>query len=111
MDSNTGRNVFPFPVDDKKPLSSILSTRPYWVEWIFDKAAGSVLVRNINALLFSLIANNIIQMEKNRSGDLIWNLGWIDNVTPVYKTDKAWEGIHLRDEGSARYRAVELTDQ
>ena len=110
LDSNTGRSIFPYPVDVKKPLSTILSTRPYWVEWIFDKAAGSVLVRHINALLFSLIANNIIRMEKNRSGDLVWNLGWIDNLNPRYKSDECWIGIHLRDEDSPRNRIVELTD-
>ena len=111
FDSNTGRNVFPFPVDGKKPLSSVLSSRPYWVEWIFDRAAGSILVRNIDALFLSLVANNIIQMEKNRSGDLVWNLGWIDNITPVYKNDTAWDGIHLRHEDSTRNRTVELTDR
>ena len=109
LDSNSGRSAFPFPVDGK-PLSSVLSTRPYWVEFIFDKPARSVLVRQIDALLFSLIASKIIQMEKNRSGDLVWNLGWIDNANPSYKDDASWNGIHLRDEDSGRNRNVELAD-
>ena len=55
-------------------------------------------------------ATNIIRMEKNRSGDLVWNLGWIDNLNPRYKSDECWIGIHLRDEDSPRNRIVELTD-
>ena len=53
-----------------------------------------------DAFLLSLIAANILTMEKNRSGDLIWNLCWHDNLTPVYKTDEGWNCINLRDEDS-----------
>lgn len=97
FDSNTGRSIFPFLVDNKKPLSTVLSTRPYWVKWIFDKAARSVLVRHIDAFMFSLLAANIIRIEKNRSGDLVWNLTWRDSMTPNYKTDDVWDSINLRE--------------
>ena len=110
FDSNAGRSAFPFPVDLKTPLSTVLSTRPYWIEWIFDKAARSVLVRQIDAFWFSLLAANIIRIEKNRSGDLIWNLCWSDSRTPVYKTDAALDGINQCDEESERNRVVTIKD-
>ena len=69
-----------------------------------------MLVRHIDAFLFSLLAADILRMEKNRSGDLVFNLSWLNNLTPKYKTTEVWEGLNLRDEESSRNRLVQLRD-
>ena len=110
FESAAGRTAFPCAVDSKVPLSTVLSTRPYWVEFIFDRAARGVLVRHIDAFFFSLLAANIICMEKDRRGDLVWNLVWIDN-TLTYRDDDVWDGLNLKVEGSPRRRIVTVKDK
>ena len=109
FESASGRTAFPHPVDMKIPLSTVLSSRPYWVEWIFDYSSKTVRVKQIDALFLSLAASNIISMTKNRQGDLVWNLEW-ENGLATYKMDSAWDGIHLREEGSSRRRQVTVRD-
>jgi hypothetical protein len=94
----------------KNPLSGVLSKRAYWTEWIFDKAKGSVQVRNIDALFLSLIASRIITLEKSGSGVWQWNIVWDDNSTPRYKLDGAWDGINLIEEGTPRNRTVSVRE-
>jgi hypothetical protein len=78
LESSSGRYVFPMEYSVKTPLSSVLSKRVYWTEWIFDRAKSGIQVRNIDALFLSLIAADIITLEKSRTGVWQWNIVWID---------------------------------
>lgn len=111
FESSTGRTVFPLQYNAKTPLTLVFSKRPYWVEHIFDRAACGIRVRQIEALLLSLIAAHIVCLEKTRAGVFQWNLVWRDNSTPAYKDDSVWDGVNLfRDTGTARRRVVTLRE-
>ena len=110
--SSTGRCVLPMPVDNKDlaNVSQILKKRPYWVEWIFDRAHRQVSKRCIDGLMLSLIASNIIRLKSDGSGKLSWDLGWINESTPVFLNDDAWAGVNLYDEDRCHSRRVVLSD-
>ena len=106
FESSTGRRTFPMEYDTNKPITLMLSDRSYWKECIFDRASSGVLVRNIDALIMSLIAADILTMEKDRKGKFVWSVVWVDNTTPRYMLDDAWDGVNLIPEGTPRRRAV-----
>ncbi len=92
--------------DSKVNLSSILSTRAYWTEWIFDRAASGIQVRLLDAFFLSCIAACIICFEKSPGGVLRWNLVWQNSSTPHYQLDECWDGINVKAEGQPRQHEV-----
>lgn len=105
LESSTGRSIFPMDSDSKRPLLSILSTRPYWIQCIFNRPACSIKVR-IEATLLSLVAANIVRLEKSANTSFRWHLTWSDCDTPIYQSDNVWDGLHLLDDTTQRREAT-----
>ncbi len=70
----TATSKLPFKIENKIQVSSYLMMSPYWKEMIFDKASGSVSRSNINALLLSLTATGVLDIEHTIDG-CMWIVG------------------------------------
>lgn len=108
FESSTGRKLFPVTIDFKTSPSAFLSSRPYWKEWIFDRASKSVQVRHVDALLLSLFAAGILCIEKSKNSNFVMDITWTDSSTPKYRDDTIWDGINVHDEERPRSRSVIL---
>ena len=101
--SSTGRDRIPFE-DSTKLVSDVLWGDAYWLEHIFDRAAGGMKRTQVDALFLSLAAVGIMKIEKARGGVIRWNIGWNADDTPLYNNNDVWLGINLHNNTRARRR-------
>ena len=86
---------------------------PYWIEKIFDRAAGGVKMTHVDALLLSLASANILVVQRVDSVDR-WNIARTNNPynadvgSPIYTDVEAWKGVNLHCENRVRKRNAEL---
>ena len=93
-------------------ISDALWGNNYWMERIFDRAAGGLYRKHMDALFLSLIAAEII-VSKKRQGKLTWALAR-DTVPgddrgggPKFLNDELWSGMHLHPSDRKRKRKPE----
>eukprot|EP00956_Cyclotella_meneghiniana_P042472 scaffold248481_cov53-Cyclotella_meneghiniana.AAC.5 len=90
--------------------SHVHKNRKYWVEWIFDRPHGQIKKRQMDALMLTLIASEIVQLQRDSSGNFKWDLGWVDVSTPLFLSDNVWVAINLFEEDRVRTRIVTVAD-
>ena len=101
--SSKGRDRIPF-CDSTKLISDVLWGDAYWLEKIFDRAAGGMRRAQVDALFLSLAAVGIMKMEKAKGGTIRWNIGWSKDDTPLYNKSLVWRGINLHHHARPRRR-------
>jgi len=103
LQSSKGREYIPF-VSGTKLVSDMLWGDSYWLEQIFDRAAGGLKRTQVDGLFLSLAAVGILKMEKNKHGIVVWNLAWDTHDSPAYNVDSKWVGLNLHDPARVRKR-------
>ena len=104
----------PQEIDPKLPVSAILAGNKFWLETIFDRAAGGIYRMHVDSLFLSLIAAGMIKMSM-QNNELQWVIAreYYPSGTsiiesrlgrPIYKSDYVWDGIHLFSENRMRRR-------
>ena len=101
--SSKGRDRIPFQ-DSTKLVSDVLWGDAYWLETIFDRAAGGMKRTQVDALFLSLAAVGIMKLEKAKGGILRWNIGWNVDDTPMYMNPQIWIGMNLHNQTRVRKR-------
>ena len=69
----------------------------YWLEHIFDRAAGGLKRTQVDGLFLSLAAVGILKMEKNKHGIVVWKLLWDTHGLLAYNVDSKWVGLNSHD--------------
>ena len=107
--STHGSECFPWELSSRGKLSQKIRKSAYWLERIFDRAAGGIKATHIDALLLSLASANIIEVQRVQGEDR-WNIkrSKADGGTPNYRKDEYWRGVNLHDEKRGRKRDAEL---
>ena len=81
LQSSKGCDVLPFESNNKPNISSILWGDKYWMEKIFDRAAGGLKRTHLDALFLSLEAARVLCAEKRKGGTMQWNIHWSEDGT------------------------------
>ena len=110
--SSLGSNRLPCNLDDGPSLSKRIKRSTYWLEKIFDRAAGGVNYTHVDAFLLSLAAAKILEVQRVDGKDR-WNVCRnnpynADAGTANYLNDDNWIGINRHDETRPRKRNAHL---
>ena len=64
------------------------------MEKSFDCVASTVQQTHMDAILLSLCAVQVLNME-HVSNKVSWNIAWVDGDTPVFLLEQVWAGVNL----------------
>lgn len=104
--SSHGSTCLPCVLGSGKTLSQRIRSSPYWIEMIFDRAAGGIKSTHVDALLLSLASAKIIEVRRVNGEDQ-WGMVMTkpnnkDAGVPTYTEDGFWRGVNVHHEGRAR---------
>ena len=110
--STLGSNSLPCRIGDGPSLSRRIKGSPYWVEKIFDRASSGIKMTHVDALILSLTAARILEVQKVND-HFRWNVRRnnpynADAGVANYLSDDNWKGVNLHNENRVRKRKAEL---